>query len=93
MIKLVLGECPSCGKDARILLRKVGLMRDRDYYEVNRFELRRSKLFQEKPELYSLVTAVLYDDVSERYIDLKGLKLTQEIRDSIRNLANVNVDR
>lgn len=86
MIELVLGECPQCGKSARILLRKCGYSQYRDYQEVNRFDLRKAALFQEKPELYTLTTAILYNRKTEEYINLKNLMLTQEVRDQVKKL-------
>lgn len=92
MIQLVVGECTQCIKSARITLRKCGLVPGVDYYEVNRFDVRKSALFKERPDLYVMVTAVLYNRDTEQYIPLKNIQLTQEVRNDIIKLAKVNVD-
>ena len=86
MMQLVVGECPSCCKSARILLRKCGYAVNTDYYEVPRFDLRKSRLFQERPELYAMATAILYNRDTGEYINLKSLQLTQEVRNAIKTL-------
>lgn len=87
MIQLVVGECNSCIKSARILLRKCGLAPYRDYQEVNRFDVKNTKLFQERPDLYVMATAILYNRDTEQYIYLKNLMLTQEVRQAIAELV------
>ena len=88
MIQLVVGECNSCIKSARILLRKCGLSAYRDYQEVNRYDVKTTKLFQERPDLYVMATAILYNRDTEQYIYLKNLQLTQEVRNEILKLAD-----
>lgn len=86
MIQLVVGECNQCIKSARILLRKCGFAHMRDYQDVHRFDLRKSELFKERPDLYALTTAILYNRDTGEYINLKGLMLTQEVRESIKEM-------
>ena len=87
MIELVVGECNACVKSARILLRKCGYAAYRDYQEIPRYDLRSSALFKERPDLYVMTTAILYNRDTEEYINLKNLKLTQEVRDEIKKLV------
>ena len=86
MIELVVGECNACVKSARVLLRKCGYAAYVDYSETHRFDLRKSALFPERPDLYAVSTAVLYNRKTSEYINLKHLQLTQEVRDSIKKL-------
>ena len=86
MIQLVVGECNGCIKSARILLRKCGYAAYRDYQEIPRYDLRKTALFQERPDLYVMTTAILYNRDTEEYINLKNLQLTQEVRNEVKRL-------
>lgn len=86
MMELVIAECNACIKSARVLLRKCGYAANVDYTETHRFDLRKSDLFTERPDLYAVSTAVLYNRKTGEYINLKHLQLTQEVRDSIKKL-------
>lgn len=79
---LIVGECGACISDARIMLRRVGV----EYVEVNRFDLRDDPIFESSPELYTMAMAVYYNKETGKYINLKKVELTDEVRKAIKSL-------
>ena len=85
MLYYVVGEC-QCVSNGSLILRKCGLMKNRDYREVNRYDLRKDKLFEKRPDLYNFTTQILYDIDKGKYVNLNGLQLTQEHRNEIKSM-------
>ena len=87
MLALIVGECPSCILEGHRILRMAGLVRDSDYYEVNRFDFRNDKLFEKRAELYTMTTAILYDRDSGQFINLMISPIDERVLSDIRLLA------
>jgi hypothetical protein len=71
MIYLVVGECSGCIDKGNIIMRQAGLIKDQDYYEVNRFEKKDSSLFKADPTLYTHALACAWNDSTGKYVVIK----------------------
>lgn len=90
MVVLIVGECPSCISDGNRSLRLAGLVKGRDYTEVNRYEYRTDTLFQNRADLYKLTTALLYNTETKQFINLKNVDITEQVRGDIRRVAGLD---
>lgn len=87
MIVLIVGECSSCINDGNRMLRYAGLVKGSDYYEVNRYDYRNDKLFENRADIYTMTTRILYNTDTKQFINLKGLEFDEQVRADILKVA------
>ena len=89
-ILLILGGCGQCETSAKRDLRRVQKLYPRDYGIKYIAEVKKDpdlqKIFQRHPELGQFTSAFLYNPKAGLYLNLKGIDMTQEVRQNINDL-------
>lgn len=87
---LILGGCGQCETTAKRDLRRVQKLYPRDYGIKYIAEVKKDanlqRIFQKHPEMGQFTSTFLYKPSAGLYLNLKGVDMTQEVRQNIDDL-------